>query len=133
MLIRSLLMRSVVVIPISILYQSARYATAIATCSVMIGWYSLAEAAAQHRSVSIFPDLAVIGTTSNDDTDAAIGVPARNRALALTSHLPWRAPIGHRQPRRTDIQLNESTSAWERQQDRLDKELDRKLTICRRC
>jgi hypothetical protein len=120
-------------IPSSTLRRSTRIAAALATCVVLMGWHSPASAGAEQSSVSGFADLAVIGTTSNDNSDAGIGVPARNRALALTSHLPWRAPIGHRQPRRTDIQLNESTSAWEREQDRLSKELDRKLIICRAC
>jgi len=132
-LIRSPLKRSVVVIPISTLSQSARYATAIATCIAVIGWYSPAGAAAQDSDVSFFPDLPVRSTPPNDNSDAVIGVQDRNRTLALTSRLPWRAPIGHRQPRRADIQLDDSISEWERQQDRLNRELDRKLIICRGC
>ncbi|WFU39109.1 hypothetical protein QA640_32685 [Bradyrhizobium sp. CB82] len=119
--------------PISTLSQSARHATAIAACIVMIGWYLPAATAAQEGSVSGFPDLPVRGTTSNDNSDASIGVHDRNSTLALTSRLPWRAPIGHRQPRRADIQIDDSISEWERQQDRLNKELDRKLIICRGC
>jgi hypothetical protein len=119
-------------IPSSILNQSAKYAAALATCVVIMGWHSPAGAA-QRSGASVSPNLAVSGTTPNDNGDTAIGVPARNRALALTSHLPWRAPIGHRQPRGADIQLNESISEWEGQQDRLNKELDRKLIICRGC
>jgi len=99
----------------------------------MIGWYSPAAIAAQESSVSVFPDLPVRGITPNDNSDAAIGVQDRNRNLALTSRLPWRAPIGHRQPRRADTQLDDSISEWERQQDRLNGELDRKLIICRGC
>jgi hypothetical protein len=117
----------------SIVKQLARYAAALATCVVLIGLHWPAGSAAQQNSESAFPDLAVSGTTPNDDSDAAIGAPVRNRDLALTSRLPWRAPIGHRQPRRADIELNESISAWERQQDRLNKKVDRKLLICRGC
>jgi hypothetical protein len=120
-------------IPSSILNQSARFVAALATCVVIVGWHSRAGAAAQQSSVSVFPDVAVSGASPNGGSDAAIGVPARNRALALTSHLPWRAPIGHRQPGRADIQLTEPILEWGRQQERLNKELDRKLIICRHC
>ena len=54
-------------------------------------------------------------------------------ASALTSHSPWLAPVGHRQPTRVDVPQNEMQSAWERQQQVLDAELDRKLIICRGC
>lgn len=54
-------------------------------------------------------------------------------ASALTSHSPWLAPVGHRQPTRADVSQNEMLSAWERQEQVLDTELDRKLIICRGC
>jgi hypothetical protein len=47
--------------------------------------------------------------------------------------LPWRAPIGHRQPRKADVPSPEVLSTWERQERRMDAELDRKLIICRGC
>lgn len=50
-----------------------------------------------------------------------------------TARLPWPAPVGHRQPHRADIPQSEAVSAWERQQQRLDRELDRRLIICRGC
>jgi hypothetical protein len=53
--------------------------------------------------------------------------------VALTSHLPWLAPVDHRQPRKMDVAENEALSPWGRQQQWLDEELDRKLSICRRC
>ena len=59
--------------------------------------------------------------------------PASSAAAIATSHLPWRAPIGHRQPRRAYVEPIESKSSWDRQQDGLDKELDRKLAICLGC
>ncbi|SHK39953.1 hypothetical protein SAMN05444159_3162 [Bradyrhizobium lablabi] len=52
---------------------------------------------------------------------------------SLTSHSPWLAPIGHRQPTRADVPQNEVLSAWEREQQVFDAELDRKLIICRGC
>ena len=56
-----------------------------------------------------------------------------NNPAALSSHSPWLAPIGHRQPTRADVPQNEVLSAWERQQQDFDVELDRKLIICRGC
>jgi hypothetical protein len=57
----------------------------------------------------------------------------QNNPAVLTSHSPWPAPIGHRQPTRADVPHNEVLSAWESQQQDLDVELDRKLMICRGC
>jgi hypothetical protein len=57
----------------------------------------------------------------------------QNDPAVLTSHSPWLAPIGHRQPTRADVPQNEVLSAWERQQQGLDVELDRRLMICRGC
>jgi len=57
----------------------------------------------------------------------------RNSPAVLTSHSPWLAPTGHRQPTRADVSENAPLSAWEREQHRLDAELDRKLIICRGC
>jgi hypothetical protein len=57
----------------------------------------------------------------------------QNSPAVLTSHSPWLAPTGHRQPTRADVPQNEFLSAWEREQQLLDAELDRKLIICRGC
>jgi hypothetical protein len=63
----------------------------------------------------------------------ALPAEASSRQSELTSHSPWLAPVGHRQPRRADIPQNEVLSAWEREQQHGDDELDRKLIICRGC
>ncbi|WP_426435484.1 hypothetical protein [Bradyrhizobium genosp. P] len=59
----------------------------------------------------------------------------QNNPAVLTSHSPWLAPTGHRQPTRAEVPVPqyELLSAWERQQQDLDVELDRKLVICRGC
>ena len=57
----------------------------------------------------------------------------QNSPAVLTSHAPWLAPIGHRQPTIADVPQNEVLSAWEREQQVFDAELDRKLIICRGC
>jgi len=102
---------------ISILKRSIR--TAIAGL-LFVGLVSPANATYQHEPVEVFPDLPASATA-----DHASAVP--------TSHLPWLAPVGHRQPRRADVPQSEAVSAWERQQHELDQELDRKLIICRGC
>jgi hypothetical protein len=63
----------------------------------------------------------------------AMAASDQNSPAVLTSHLPWLAPTGHRQPGRADVPQEELLSAWERQQQDLDVELDRKLVICRGC
>ena len=55
----------------------------------------------------------------------------QNSPAVLTSHSPWLAPIGHRQPTRADVPQDEILSVWEREQQVFDAELDRKLIICR--
>jgi hypothetical protein len=52
----------------------------------------------------------------------------QNNPAVLTSHAPWLAPTGHRQPTAADLPPEaEILSAWERQQQVLDIELDRRL------
>jgi hypothetical protein len=58
---------------------------------------------------------------------------ADRASIALTSHMPRLAPIGHRQPQRADIPQNQAVSAWEHQQQQFDQELDHELIICRGC
>jgi hypothetical protein len=57
----------------------------------------------------------------------------QNSPAVLTSHLPWLAPTGHRQPTRADVPQDEVLSAWEHRRPRSDADLDRKLIICRGC
>jgi hypothetical protein len=81
---------------------------------------SPAHAAYQHDAVSVFPHL------SNS-------APAYRSPAVLTAQLPWLAPVGHHQPHQADVPEPAAVSAWERQQQQVDKELDRKLIICRGC
>ena len=87
---------------------------------VLVGMLSPAHAAYQHATVSVFPDL------PNNAT-------ADHSSRVLTAQLPWLAPVGHRQPQQADVPQHEAVSAWERQQQQTDQELDRKLIICRGC
>ncbi|MBR0764512.1 hypothetical protein ACE102_32040 [Bradyrhizobium sp. vgs-9] len=47
--------------------------------------------------------------------------------------LSRQAPIGHRQPRRSDVPGSTQASPEEAELQRLDKEIDRRLIICRGC
>lgn len=49
----------------------------------------------------------------------------------LTSHRPWLAPVGHRQPQRADVPHDGAFAARERGQRMLDNVFDRSLIICR--
>jgi hypothetical protein len=109
--------------------RSTGYAAAVAASVVLFGLLSPTTATAQQDRVSALTDLSVGAAVKNDNSHVAVATPDRNGATALTSHLPWLAPVGHRQPRREDVPQNEASSARLRQQQLLDK----KLIICRDC
>ena len=106
--------------------RSTGYAAAIAASVVLFALLSPTTATAQQDRVSALTELSVGAAAKNANSHVAVATPDRNGATALTSHLPWLAPVGHRQPRREDVPR-------ERQQQLLDKEIDRKLIICRDC
>jgi len=62
-----------------------------------------------------------------------VGLLSPAHAAVPTSHLPWLAPVGHRQPHQADVPQHEAVSAWERQQQQAERELDHRLIICRGC
>ncbi len=88
----------------SILTRSTRFSAAFAAGAVLLSLVSPAAAARDQNSPAV-----------------------------LTSHSPWLAPTGHRQPTQADVSQDVGLSAWEREQVRLDAELNRKLIICRGC
>jgi len=107
----------------SAIYRRAiGYSAALATGLVLVGL--VAAPVRADRSVARKP---VIGPA--DEVHAAA---SQNRTIPLTSHLPWFAPVGHRQPRRSDVPI-ESLGPIDREQQLLDAAVDRKLTICRGC
>ena len=101
----------------SILNSSVRAAAAVAVSFALL---SPANATYRQDTVAVFPDLSRTA-------------PADRAPIALTSRMPWLAPVGHRQPHRADVPAHEAVSAWEQQQQQFDQELDRKLIICRGC
>jgi hypothetical protein len=106
--------------------RSTGYAAAVAASVVLFALLSPTTATAQQDRVSALTDLSIGAAVKNDNSHVAVATPDRNGATALTSHLPWLAPVGHRQPRSGSY---EASSARERQQQLLDK----KLIICRDC
>lgn len=112
---------------------STRYAAALAAGVLLFGLLSPATATVPQKRVGAPSDMSVSANLKNDNSQAAIAIPERNSAMALMSHLPWLAPVGHRQPRKIDVPQIEAVSSWERQQQQMDEELDRKLVICRGC
>jgi hypothetical protein len=98
-----------------------------------LGMLSPAHAAYQHDAVAIFPDLPISATADHADGKKTNSAVARNRSLELTSRLPWLAPVGHRQPHRSEVPRSEDVSAWDRRQQQVEEELDRHLVICRGC
>jgi len=109
---------------------STRYAAVVAAGLILFGLLLPTRVTAQQRA-SIANDLSVSATATDGRSHAVAAKPDRNGTTPLTSHLPWLAPVGHRQPRRGDVPQDEASAARERQQFRLDKGLDRKLIICR--
>lgn len=93
---------------------------AVRASLILLNALAPTHAAQQNHSASVFPEVAASATADRE-------------SATLTSHLPWLAPIGHRQPRHADVPQSDEVSAWEREQRRVDQELDRKLIICRGC
>ena len=113
-----------------IVKRSTSYAPVVAAGLVLFGLLSPTAATAR-QSASAVTDLSVSTPATDGARHAVAARPDRNGATPLTSHSPWLAPVGHRQPRRADVTQDEVSAARERQQFRLDRELDRKLIICR--
>ena len=115
---------------ISILTRSIRTA---ATALVFVALFSPANAAFQYDHGSVFPGLPASATADHAGGKETHSAIAKNRSIALTSRLPWLAPVGHRQPHRADVPQSDVVSAWERRQRQFDQQLDRRLIICRGC
>jgi hypothetical protein len=113
-----------------IVERSTRYAAVVAAGLVLFGLLAPTAVTARQRA-SVATDLSVSATATDGTSHAVAAKPGRNGTTPLTSHLPWLAPVGHRQPRSSDVPQDEASAARVRHQFRLDNELDRKLIICR--
>ena len=111
-------------------HGSAAFKAVRAAGLVLFGLLLPTAAAARQRATAV-TDLSVSAPATNGARDSVAERPDRNGVKPLTSPSPWLAPVGHRQPRRADVPQGEASAARERQQFRLDRELDRKLIICR--
>jgi hypothetical protein len=97
-----------------------RLLSAAAAVAILSALLSAANATYRQDTAAVFPDVSISAATD--------GAP-----IVLTARLPWPAPVGHRQPRQTDVPQHEAVSAWEHRQQQVDQELDRKLIICKGC
>jgi hypothetical protein len=63
----------------------------------------------------------------------ATSSPGHDDVSANFASLFRQAPVGHRQPHRSDAPETTQLSPSDSELRRLDEEIDRKLTICRGC
>ncbi|WP_424627321.1 hypothetical protein [Bradyrhizobium sp. SYSU BS000235] len=85
------------------------------------------------RSNIVLADRHAQGAAEN--REAASVTHSRNESIArrLSAQKPWPAPVGHRQPRISDIPASAQLSSAELDEQRQDRELNAKLIICRGC
>jgi hypothetical protein len=69
------------------------------------------------------------------DTGTGRTAPERSTTGSAVSDQPAmpQAPIGHRQPRAAELPADTSPSAEDAWMNRVNRDIDSKLTICRRC
>lgn len=77
------------------------------------------------------------GTVDTQQNRQVVSVASfQNNDLARQSAQkpkPWPAPVGHRQPRASDVAATAQLSTANAEEERLDQELKAKLIICRGC
>ena len=87
----------------------------------------------RHRMLVLLAALLVPGALMSTDADAQrAGNRTTGTAPAAEEPLAPQAPVGHRQPRAKELPAPEKTAS-DREQDRKDRELDKRLRICRNC
>jgi hypothetical protein len=60
--------------------------------------------------------------------------PQRSPGMAaVTTGLPWQAPVGHRQPRTKDLTGAADPSPADEDERLIDRAVDHRLSICRGC
>lgn len=107
--------------------RSTRHIAGIVATVVLFGLLSIATVMAQEMTNPLTDPPVKVAAIGN----AAATTPAGNGANAPTSHRPWLAPVGHRQPRRADVPHDEGFAARASEQLLLDKVTDQSLIICR--
>jgi hypothetical protein len=103
--------------------MSARYGAAIGLIILAVGSNAkMRSASAQHHTI--------VGLGASSPMSA----PDNNFAMSqLQERLAQRAPVGHRQPRQSDISAGPELSPLERQLKLEDESIDKKLIICHHC
>jgi hypothetical protein len=112
--------------------MSIRIWAPVAIAMLVFGSASPLLAASNVKSCGIVSAVPVVGAAGNTRSVAAAASP-RNDADIGIRRLPWRAPVGHRQPKVIDVPGDTRLPAFETEQRRLDAALDKKLVICRGC
>lgn len=72
------------------------------------------------------------GSTTSNVHSLATGSPAHDDVSARLASV-GQAPVGHRQPRPSDVPETAQSSPSDLEFRRLEQEIDRKLIICRGC
>lgn len=78
------------------------------------------------------PGFAGSESTTNSVQSLATTAPNQDDVLARFASV-GRAPIGHRQPRQSEVPQTTQLPPDDLELRRLDEEIDRKLTICHGC
>lgn len=110
-----------------------RFGAAVLTAALSLGQASTVLAAGDGSKFNTVADACADNAGGNACNVAAMTPVRWDSAAVRPTQLPWPAPVGHRQPRAIDFPDNEPLSRFDLDQRRLDKEIDRKLRICRGC
>jgi hypothetical protein len=80
--------------------------------------------------------VALPGLLLGQDATAQVRQPTdrtMDAAPRAEQSLAPQAPVGHRQPRAADLPAPAEPTAADRERERKDRELDKRLRICRNC
>jgi hypothetical protein len=110
--------------------SSIKYAAVVAAGVALFGMPSPANAAAQRNGLNSVSSASASSPAAEGGSDAHVSISGQDSARDLMSHLPWLAPVGHRQPRRADVPPEKSSSDRDRLQERPNAKIDQKLIIC---
>lgn len=85
-------------------------------------------------TLALSPLICISGAAAQDQTRRPPETTGSPSGLppGLPPGVP-QAPIGHRQPRASDVPANTARTTGEEQQIQRDRELDKELRICRGC
>jgi hypothetical protein len=106
------------------------FSVAVTATAIVFAAASAALAADNERTSNTLADArGARGSMRNVDTVTPSG---KDDLAVQIARLPWPAPVGHRQPRASEVATTQ-LSPSDTEQRQQDEELDRKLLICRGC